>query len=339
MKTQMKTKLKPKVKALAALAVVVGFVLAAPRALAGDYHAGNSLVCSDCHTMHYSQSHTYAGADTTLPNTGGPHAKLLRYEENALCLACHDGRTSAPDVLGANTGTHTRQAGALNTPDGVAPYLPTDGHTLGSGDIAPGGTWTAASRGLACADCHTPHGSTAYRNLQSKTGTANVDTYVTYAQGTNNTAMDVFEINSDGALAGHYGVDNVWFNEPSEVGSAYGTFCQGCHTLFHGNYDDPNMNDGGWRRHPTADANISGSMKIQYLSHTNKVKLMSSSGLWGSATTTDSTPSCMTCHKAHGNRNPFGLIFMSGTGTVTEEGDTDGSGVRDLCLQCHTNGI
>lgn len=317
------------------LVAVVGFVLAAPMALAGDYHAGTTLVCSDCHTMHYSQSHTYAGADTTLPDTDGPHPKLLRYEANALCLTCHDGSASAPDVLGANTSAYARQAGALSrTTSDALPYVHTNGHTLGSADAAPGGTWNSTA-GLGCADCHNAHGSTAYRNLESKTGTATVNTWVTYAQGTNNTAMDVFEVNSGGPLAGHYGVDNVWFNEPNEVGSNYGAFCQGCHTLFHGNYDDSNMNIGGWRRHPTSDANISGSMKIQYKSHTNMAKIMSNSGLWGTSTISDATPSCMTCHKAHGNKNPFGLIFMSGTGTVTEEGDTDGIGIRDLCRQCH----
>jgi hypothetical protein len=323
------------IKTSTALIALIGSILAAPMALAGDYHSGANLVCSDCHTMHYSESHTYAGADQAPMDTGGPHPWLLRYAQNDLCLSCHDGSASAPDVLGDNTSAYVRQAGALNKTDGVAPYAPTTGHTLGSADVAPGGSWTGAPDGLACADCHSVHGSTAFRNLESRTGTATVNTLVTYAAGANNTAMDVFEINSGGALAGHYGVDNVWFNEPNEIGSNYGAFCQGCHTLFHGNYEDPNMNVGGWVRHPTSDANLLGSMKIQYKSHTNMVKIMSNSGSWGSATSSDATPSCMTCHKAHGNRSPFGLIFMSGTGTVTEEGDTDGSGIRDLCRQCH----
>jgi hypothetical protein len=45
----------------------------------------------------------------------------------------------------------------------------------------------------------------------------------------------------------------------------------------------------------------------------------------------------MSCHKAHGNQNSFGLIYMSGTGTVTEEGD-DGVQAKDLCKQCHVQG-
>ncbi len=38
-------------------------------------------------------------------------------------------------------------------------------------------------------------------------------------------------------------------------------------------------------------------------------------------TDTELTPSCMSCHKSHGNQNAFGLIYMVGTGTVTEQGD------------------
>jgi hypothetical protein len=44
----------------------------------------------------------------------------------------------------------------------------------------------------------------------------------------------------------------------------------------------------------------------------------------------------MSCHKSHGNQNAFGLIFMSGTGTITDNGD--GGAYRDLCRQCHRQG-
>ncbi|MEK7347802.1 MAG: hypothetical protein AABZ94_02925, partial [Candidatus Eisenbacteria bacterium] len=43
--------------------VVAGCLLAfAATATAGDYHTGASLVCSDCHVAHYSQSHNYGGS-------------------------------------------------------------------------------------------------------------------------------------------------------------------------------------------------------------------------------------------------------------------------------------
>ena len=62
---------------------------------------------------------------------------------------------------------------------------------------------------------------------------------------------------------------------------------------------------------------------------------MDPTGAWNHSST-GVTPSCFSCHKGHGDKNAFGLIFMAGTGTVTEEGD--GGQYRDLCRQCHTEG-
>jgi len=54
---------------------------------------------------------------------------------------------------------------------------------------------------------------------------------------------------------------------------------------------------------------------------------------------------CLTCHKAHGNDRPFGLIFPSHIGAVAdyENGDSAvlGSGdypIRNLCISCHGMG-
>ena len=47
---------------------------AASVVVAGDYHTGLSLVCSDCHIAHYSQSHVYnPGVFPPFPlGTAGP---------------------------------------------------------------------------------------------------------------------------------------------------------------------------------------------------------------------------------------------------------------------------
>jgi len=69
--------------------------------------------------------------------------------------------------------------------------------------------------------------------------------------------------------------------------------------------------------------------------------VMTNTGNWtpGSASEVeDHSPTCLTCHKAHGNRNPFGLIFMGNTGRITEEGTTGGRYV-DLCRQCHIQSV
>ena len=329
----------------------------ASAAMAGDYHVGTNLVCTDCHVAHYSQTHTYGDGRIEVPlGTGGPFEDLLRNDPNDLCLTCHNNNSAAPDVFGDNTGIQSgqvRRAGALNAAPGHlandAGYLGTNGHTLWSTDVAPGGTYTNAD-GLECVNCHSQHGSaTQYRNLLNR-GTQ-TGKNLTYAKTANDLTKDIFE-----HTPLSYTDADVDYNEPTTTASAYGAWCASCHTNFHGAGGAPNMggqsggvtstNTNPWVRHPTADVNIgeSGasatfiSSLTQFNSHTNRVKVMDSQGLWNGTTADNTvTPSCMSCHKAHGNRNPFGLIFMTGSGaTVTEDGD--GGQYRDLCRQCHTEG-
>jgi hypothetical protein len=61
---------------------------------------------------------------------------------------------------------------------------------------------------------------------------------------------------------------------------------------------------------------------------------------------TNSSPGCVSCHKAHGNQNPFGLIFLGQQATsVDDQGgwnagqpQTLQEGLRNLCGQCHPQG-
>ncbi len=332
---------------ISALIGIIALVICVPALVAaGDFHNGASLVCSDCHVMHYSQSHGYnadgSGFFTPLGG-GGPYHYLLRNEINELCLTCHDGSSFAPDVYGANSNSYVRQAGALNK---VGDGNEARGHTLNGTGTAPGSNpaWNNAD-GLECANCHFPHGSSSFRNLAGNPG--NYSTLgrsyamVTYATGTQDLTKDVFQT-AAAPMAVHYAWNNVQFNEPDETKSAYAFWCKGCHTEFHG--DKGGLEVGGatgeeWLRHPNADANIGAmggghSALTTFTAKTNKVHVMSASGVIGAA---DNTPSCMSCHKAHGNQNAFGLIFMAGTGTVTEQGD-DGTSVRATCKQCHRQG-
>jgi len=310
-------------------------------AAAGDYHTTTTLICSDCHVMHYSQSHGYNddGGGFSTPLGGGPHEYLLRNEVNELCLTCHDNQTFAPDVFEEGTGGYVREAGALNDEASTGNYHPADGHTLGSTDVAPGGTWTSAE-GLECASCHNPHGSTtAYRNLSPRI-ISGQPAPPTWAVATNNLTKDVYEIAARG-----YSVDDVWFNEPDATESAMAKWCKVCHTDFHGLKGGTEVGGtatGEWHRHPNSDANIGAlggghSSLATYNALSNKVKVMSPTGVWGPTVPGDVTPFCLSCHKAHGNQNAFGLIFMSGTGTVTEEGDS-GTQTKQLCKQCHRQG-
>jgi hypothetical protein len=340
-------------KRSACLLGVIALVVCLPMAaLAGDYHHGANLICSDCHVMHASQSHGYnqdgTGFFTPLGGTL-PHEYLLRNEVNDLCLTCHDGSAFAPDVLGANFNTYVRQAGGLNRPSRGVGQAAT-GHTLDATDVAPGSNpaWSEAN-GLHCTNCHQPHGhnpnGNAWRNLLADPGNHGYGaSFISYATATRDDTLDVYQVSDGGGLATHYSYDNVYFNEPDPTKSAYGFFCKGCHTDFHG--DKGGIEIGGatgteWLRHPTNDADIGAvggghSNLGVFTAHTNRVQVMSASGAWDPPGA-DNTPSCMSCHKSHGNQNAFGLIFMSGTGTVTEEGD-DGSTAKDLCKQCHVQG-
>lgn len=338
-------------------------------AAAGDYHYGTTLRCSDCHVMHFSQQHGYdsTGGGTFTALGTGPNTDLLRAPVNELCLTCHDGQAFAPDVYGVNTQTNVREAGALNKVGDAGPYYPGMGHTLGITSAPPGGTgWTPdPTDGLDCVDCHQQHGYAGgvvdtggtgqYRNLVGKSGNSAALTPVTYRVGTNNLAKDVFERDATlGQPAVHYDIANVDFNEPTATASAYGAWCKGCHTDFHGSSTDAFMRDPtegagiGWLRHPTADVNIGGqsagghSSLTQFKNNLYRTKVMSPTGDWGTqgvawtTAPTDLTPSCFTCHKAHGNKNAFGLIYALGNAPLGEQGD--GTEAKNLCRQCHVQG-
>lgn len=333
-------------------------------ATAGDYHRGLQLRCAECHNMHFSQSHGY-NPDGTFGSFipplggGGPFENLLRDEVNNLCLACHDDSTQAPDVLGNNGGKYPgdiRLGGYLNRL-GVEGLAPT-GHTLDDTTQAPGGTWTPDAEGLKCTDCHQQHGYAGpnfdpqgnYRNLKYDPG----DQYsfgnpalVTYEiGGTPTNAKDVYEFS-----ARAYDEADAQWQEPVQTDSAIARWCGGCHENFHGLADGTDPDIGGkddngdglfdhFVRHPVGGVDIGAiggghSSLSQYNARVNKVKVMSATGVWDPAPAT-ATVTCISCHKAHGNGNAFGLIFRSDDGPISEDGDTSGNGIyEDLCGQCH----
>jgi len=310
-----------------------------------------------------------------VPIVSGPHQMLLRNEVNALCLTCHDNSPSAPDVLGANTGKYSgqlRQAGALNE---AGSSDESHGHSLDWTGTIPGADGTtspttlAGSAGLECTTCHAQHGSaTQYRNLLNRDLALSNGNHVNFSTKNltyeakdplttaTNTKDVVIRADRD------YNQLDVEFQEQNQTKSAYGDWCKTCHTTFHGSGGEANMGSvsggaiatGGtpWLRHPQADVNIGGattdastfiSSLAVYRQHATKgpghaSKVMDANHLWTGNATTDNTitPSCFSCHKGHGNNNPFGLIFMGGSSTPTEEGD--GGDFRGMCHQCHSQG-
>ena len=362
--------------------------------LAGEWHAGTTNLCTDCHTMHFSMAHDWTGS-TTVSTTGaqngnwlstsGPNAFLLKAPANQLCLACHDGQTFAPDVLGVNTNASPaegRQAGALNETALGAPYDIWKGHTLDSTNAPPGFNPTAAgvpttqqydpTGGLECISCHLQHGSaTVYRNLGPRTAAFQP----TYVLGTtNDTTKDAwiniaapYTPNTGDAASFNplYASANVSYNRTDPVAptgattqtsNRVDTFCSACHGDFHGSPGDANIGASaaaldGFIRHPTSRTVIGASgtqgygghsTLTRFVANTTKVKVYASDR----AGFTDATPGCVSCHKSHGNQNPFGLVFLNGaSASINEEGGyrtgqtaSTLQGYRNLCGQCHGQG-
>lgn len=348
---------------LAALVAAVALVAFwAGLAVAGEYHRGSNLLCADCHTMHYSQQHQYDGTTgqgfpPLLP--GGPYAYLLRQPEDQLCQACHDGQTGIPDVVGADTNATQyggRQAGALT--DGGTYSQDWMGHTLGQTvTSAPGWSGslnTGEPTTLQCLSCHHQHGynsfspaTNPYRNLKGKPGSS-TGVVISYVIGTTEDNTKDVRINITGYTKGtsitdgYYSFDKVLFNEPNPTVSKYADFCAACHSNFHGT---ANTGTGptGFIRHPTAGVDIGAvggghSNLGRYTIATSKVQVLVTEADRTAGTYTSATPSCMSCHKAHGNKNPFGLIYMARTATTRTEEGSSGGVLRDLCGQCHVQG-
>ena len=316
----------------------------------------------------------------------GPNQYLLKAPANQLCLSCHDGQSFAPDVLGMNVNTaptQGRSAGAINDPSLGAPYDAWKGHTLGSTATPPGfdptvigasATWYVPANGLECISCHAQHGpATAYRNLGAYAlGGAATAARPTYLIATANTATQDVWINiptgyvpNSGSAATfnpYYDSANVSFNRndatvgTTKTSNRMDTFCASCHGVFHGGAGDLNIGAttaalDGFIRHPTSQVTIGAaaaegfgghSSLATYTGATTKVKVYASDR----TAYTDAAPGCVTCHKAHGNQNPFGLVFLSrSAASVGEEGGFNAAqtpslatGYRSLCGQCHGQG-
>jgi hypothetical protein len=71
---------------LSFLAITLGVLVLLPWAgLTGEYHVGDTLICYDCHTMHFSETQGFSSTDpygtgtpVQFPLTTGPNVYLLR---------------------------------------------------------------------------------------------------------------------------------------------------------------------------------------------------------------------------------------------------------------------
>jgi hypothetical protein len=329
-----------------ALAMVALLALAlASGALAGDYHIGAGLHCSDCHIMHASK-------DGTLYNGGAGFAGLLKGGTvNQLCMACHDGTDPvAPDVVA--TGT----AAAPNDTLGIAyaskykncgGFFQSDystlasnfGHNLGGGAVtAVQGTWASSATGMKCTDCHGPHGTANYRNLVLKPGTAVAD--VTVRGGVSGTQEVYLKENivvpaTTPDTATHYDTDAVSFNDPNNLVS----WCLGCHT---------NITTG--EKHPQDAAIGAGdSDGAHWLSGTGagfgtdigdagrgipRVRFAQTGTSYDTARVPSASTNkvfCLSCHKGHGSKYDSTIVWPHFT--------RDAADRPAACNQCHNKGL
>lgn len=377
------------------MAFCSALLLVALPAMAGEWHSGQNNLCTDCHTMHFSQTHNWDGstpvptdpaADGNWLGASGPNHYLLKLPVNQLCLTCHDGQTFAPDVFGTNfnaSPSEGRMAGALNDASLGAPYEDWRGHTLDSTDPPPGynpavigapAGFYDPTGGLHCVSCHAQHGpTTAYRNLGPfSLGGAAGNARPTYVIGTTNVdTQDVWidipspytpNSGNPAVFNEYYDYANVNYNRNDgtsgtvQRANRMDTFCGACHGDFHGGPTDTTVgglvSGAGWDefiRHPSAvtiglltggHSNLS-----RFQNASTKVKVYSDQANW-----VDASPGCVSCHKAHGNQNPFGLFFLSRDATgIDEQGGYGASdppeppngyqvGYRNLCGQCHVQG-
>ncbi len=302
-------------------------------------HAG--LLCSDCHTMHYSKR----GEIPPGSEPGGPFVELiLTQTTNQLCLNCHDG--SDPDAPNVENPTGYESAAGHFTVDGIV--VEGNRHSLGSSEPPPGysgGTWSEA---LTCTSCHEPHGKNTYRNLVEHPG-GQGPVEVTVMRGpVYDGAAAVQEIAGE-PITVRYSVDNIRYRKSIEGGDRYGLseWCGGCHGDFHGPGGSGAM--GGspagdigpgseWIRHPSMDVTMSEGFRNGNLGSDNwfsrlssRVPVVSPTEIPGSQSNSDNEVFCGSCHKAHGSDRPHILIYDD---DQTPDRN-DGTRMSETCTQCH----
>jgi hypothetical protein len=337
-------------------------------AVAGEYHNYDSLKCSQCHTMHASRQHELNSAKEDqgylIANQGNPKPSLLLAGSvNETCLSCHDG-AKGPDVFGSAASAGLRSAGALNgtvvghtlgTAGDVAATAYADwmGHTMGAKVVPPGytGTGNWATEEFECSDCHSVHGSTAFRNLGKRgRAIAAVSPVISYQMGgAFDPAYDVniATVGNSDATAditfGNGGVANFKGAATTPTNNM-NVFCAGCHGNFHGEVN-------GVNRHPVGD--LAGTMSTTGTIGADALKLVRP--IFLDAGKASFAVSCLTCHKGHGNARGYGLVYpgvtpatvmntkdTSAPVTDYEQGDalgtTRGYPIRNLCITCHSQG-
>jgi len=330
----------------------------------GEYHAvkektysqtTETLVCSQCHTMHGTQGGTsmiYGGAAAT-------YKGLIRAATiDQLCRTCHENNSlgmsspTPPDIWN-NTLGYIPSAGDFSHSGEISEG---NRHSIGATDVVPpGGTYNVAY--FHCEECHAQHGNKNYRNLLLRPGGVGSDLKVTYVLNGNGSktcsdgvTVEPCDVNIDtisNPLAQSnltkFQRDNVSFKRAATNSTGIAPWCGGCHTAFHGaggasNVGGSSSGDtlGGasdyWVRHPVRDVDINEANSNLHVDRGNwaslgasiRVRAVDPDNTAPTSGDADEQPFCLTCHYAHGGGNPStdptldhsNLMFLDSAGRI-----------------------
>lgn len=298
---------------------------AAVAPLGRTYHNGGTLVCVECHGN---------GSKTSATRFASMERRSSLRSEDALdtCLGCHDGKIGIPDVVGDDVNNlRARSAGRFEAPGRRNPH----GHDLAYGLGEQVGTSAVCSRchsgGMAtasvtCVDCHDPHGNGRPRNLRFASDPA----------ATPQLGLLVSPLASG---LERYESDNVAFGTlDSEQLREASAVCVDCHHAMSGAmHVDPN-HDGLHEMHPTYDSEHGATNVIRQgaskgTSDPGHWERGAGSGFVGAERVRIVTRGadsyararvvnaatngvfCLSCHRAHGSDQPFGLVWTAARGS------------------------
>lgn len=299
---------------------------------AGEWHTGSSLVCSECHVIHYGPEGD--------PEPGGPFTYLLSYSTiNGLCLSCHDGRDpTAPDVLSSVTmyqhsGDEYSAAGYFSGTETSSDSA----HNLGVMDLVPLRS-PPTNMALSCASCHEVHGCQNHRNLTSYPDSSGAG--ISLIPG-----VDIFQGTPPAVPPTPEGSISAYRQSNIGYRSNLSVWCAECHNLLSAN--EPGVPPAHFRRHPSeVSQDVSGghadpshwaagegwgfgSATGDEIEGVPRVRFQEPAAVdYASAKAVGSTNQvfCASCHLAHGGR------YLSAAVWPYQEAVAD---MYSPCQQCH----